>query len=69
MWNQKMLQMNLFKKNRKSRRCRKQISGYQRGKGGINWEIGIDIFTLLYVKQITNKGLLYYTGNSILNTL
>ena len=32
--------------------------------GGINWEIGIDIYTLLYIKQITNKGLLYSTGNS-----
>ena len=32
--------------------------------GGINWEIGIDIYTLLYIKQITNKNLLYSTGNS-----
>jgi len=32
--------------------------------GGINWEIGIDIYRLLYIKQITNKGLLYSTGNS-----
>ena len=32
--------------------------------GGINWEIGIDIYTLLYTKQITNKDLLYSTGNS-----
>ena len=30
---------------------------------GINWKIGIDIYTLLYIKQITNKGLLYSTGN------
>ena len=38
-----------------------------RGKlgGGINWEIGIDINTLLHIKQITNKDLLYSTGNSI----
>ena len=34
-------------------------------KGGrINWEIGIDIYTLLYIKQITNKDLPYSTGNS-----
>ena len=32
--------------------------------GGINREIGIDIYTLLYIKQITNKDLLYSTGNS-----
>ena len=30
----------------------------------MNWEIGIDIYTLLCVKQITNKNLLYSTGNS-----
>ena len=32
--------------------------------GGINWKIGIDMYTLLYIKQITNKDLLYSTGNS-----
>ena len=34
------------------------------GGGGMNWEIGIDIYTLLYIKQITNKDLLYSMGNS-----
>ena len=33
-------------------------------RGGINWEIGIDIYTLLYIKYITNKNLLYSTGKS-----
>ena len=33
-------------------------------RGGINWEIGVDINTLLYIKQITNKDLLYSRGNS-----
>lgn len=32
--------------------------------GGINWRIGIDIYTLLYIKQRTNKDLLYSTENS-----
>ena len=32
--------------------------------GGINWEIGIDVYTLLYIKQLTNKDLPYSTGNS-----
>ena len=32
---------------------------------GINWEIGIDIYALLYIKQVSNKNLLYTTGNSI----
>ena len=32
--------------------------------GGINWKIGIDIYMLLCIKQITNEDLLYSTGNS-----
>ena len=60
-----MVQMNLLTKQKQSHRCRKLTYGYQGGKGGgINWEIGIDIYTLLYIKQITNKDLLYSTGNS-----
>ena len=49
--------MNLFTKQKQSQRCRKQTYGYQRGKGGggINWETGIDIYTLLYIKQITTN--------------
>ena len=37
-----------------------------RGKwrGGMNWEIRIDIYTLLFIKEITNKDQLYTTGNS-----
>ena len=29
------------------------------GGGGMNWEIGIDIYTLMCIKQVTNKNLLY----------
>ena len=36
----------------------------ERGGGGINWETGIDIYTVLYIKPKTNKNLLYSTGNS-----
>ena len=39
----------------------------KRGKGGVggmNWEIGIDIYTLICIKQIPNEKLLYSTGNS-----
>ena len=32
--------------------------------GGINWEIGTDTYTLVHIKSITNKDLLYSTGNS-----
>ena len=31
--------------------------------GGINWEIGIDTYTLLYTKYITNKNMLYNIGS------
>ena len=34
------------------------------GGGGINWETGIDRYTLLFIKHITSKGLLYSTGSS-----
>ena len=35
------------------------------GRGGeINWEVGMDIHRLLYIKQITNKNLLYSTKKS-----
>ena len=33
--------------------------GKWRGGGVINWEIGIDIYTLISIKWITNKNLLY----------
>ena len=29
------------------------------GGGAMNWEIGIDIYTLICIKWITNKKLLY----------
>ena len=31
----------------------------------INWEIGTDIYIILYIRKITNNNLLYCTGNSI----
>ena len=38
----KMLQVNLFAKQKQSHRCREQTYGYQ---GGMNGEIGVDIYT------------------------
>ena len=29
------------------------------GGGGMNWEIGIDMYTLMCIKLMTNKDLLY----------
>ena len=34
-----------------------------KGGGGINQELGVNIHILLYIKSITNKDLLYSTGN------
>ena len=31
----------------------------------INWEIGIDLYIILYIRKITNKNLLYCTEYSI----
>ena len=33
--------------------------GKRRGVGGMNREIGIDMYTLICIKWITNKNLLY----------
>ena len=39
--------------------------GTWRGGGLMNWEIGIDIYTLICIKWITNKNLLYKKINKI----
>ena len=36
------------------------------GGGVMNWEIGIDIYTLICIKWMTNKNLLYKKINKIL---
>ena len=47
-----MVQMNLFAKQKQRHRRREQTYGCQGGKGGggMNWEIGIDIYTLICIK-------------------
>ena len=57
--------MNLSTKRRVTDVENKLMGTGGKGGGGIHWEIGIDIYTLLYIKQITSKNLLYSTGNSI----
>ena len=61
-----MVQVNRFAGQKLRHRCREQMYGYQGekvagvvGGGGMNWEIGIDIYTLICIKWITNKNLLY----------
>ena len=42
--------------------------GKPRGCGGggvMNWEIGIDMYTLMFIKLMTNKNLLYKKINKI----
>ena len=39
--------------------------GGEWGGGGMNWEIGIDMYTLMCIKWITNKNLLYKKINKI----
>ena len=48
-----MVQTNLFTKQKYSHRYREQTYGCQEGKsgGGLNWEIVIDIYTLLFIKR------------------
>ena len=61
-----MAQMNWFAGQKLRHRCREQTYGHQGGEssrggcGGVmNWEIGIDMYTLICIKLITNKNLLY----------
>ena len=56
------VQTNISTKQKQNYRYRKQTYGYQ--GVGINWEFGIDIYILLYIKQINRKNLLHSTGNS-----
>ena len=50
-----MAQMNLRNRNRD---IENKLTLLGEKVGWINWEIGIDIHTLLYIKQIINKDLL-----------
>ena len=57
--------MILLTKQKQTHRHRKQTYGYQREQEEINSEFGINRYTVLYIKQINNKNLLYNTGNYI----
>ena len=57
--------MNLFTKQKQTDIENKLMftKGVMLG-GGVNQEFRINIHTLLYIRQTTNKDLLYSTGNS-----
>ena len=60
-----MIQINLFTKQKKTHRLREQTYGCW-GKGwgeGRVREFGNNMYILLYLKWMTNKALLYSTGN------
>ena len=46
------IQMNLFTEQKQTHRLRERTYDYQEGRvvGGIDWEFGIDMYTLLYLK-------------------
>ena len=57
-----MVQMNHFAEQKLRHRSREQTYGHQGGKaagggccGRLNWEIGTDTYTLMYIKWMTNK--------------
>ena len=54
--------MNQFVEQKLRHRSREKMNGHQGGKvagggggGMMNWEIGIDMYTLMYIKWMTNK--------------
>ena len=58
-----MTQINISTKHKQTHRHKEQTCGCH--GGGIDWEFRINIYTLLYIKYIVNKVLLYSTGNNI----
>ena len=58
-----MVLINQFAGQKLRHGCTEQMYGHQGGKGGgggvMIWEIRIDIYTLICIKWITNKNLLY----------
>ena len=60
-----MIQINLFTKHRLTDLENEfMVTSRDRSGGDRDWELGTDKCTLLYLKQITNKDLLYSTGNA-----
>ena len=65
--------MNRFAGQKLRHRCTEQTYGHQGGKaaegrggGGVmNWAIGIAMYTLMCIKLMTNKNLLYKKINKI----
>ena len=61
-----MLLMNLLTKQKQTQDLKKEhmVTSMEGYGEGIVREFGMDMYTLLYLKLITSKNLLYSTGNS-----
>ena len=65
--------MDWFAVQKLRHRCREQTYGHQGGRaavggggsGVMNWAIGIDMYTLMCIKLMTNKNLVYKKINKI----
>ena len=49
MESRKMVQINLFAKQKQTHGCREQMYSHVEVAGGMNWKIEIDIYTYGYV--------------------
>ena len=58
----KCIQMNLYTKLKQTHRHRKQAYGYQNESRKGRDTLGVHIYTLLHIMQITDKGLLHSIG-------
>ena len=67
----KIVQRILLAKQNQRHRWREQTYGYQGGgkRDRKNWEIEIDMYTLLYKKYITNENLLYTAQEALPSAL
>ena len=63
MWNLKRKDTNELTKQKETHKLREQGLGGRMG-GRDSWGVWMDMYTLLYLKWITNKDLLYSTWNS-----
>ena len=56
--------MNLFIKQKQNHRLREPTYGCWGNEKGTDRELGMDMYTLLYLKWTANKDLLYSADNS-----
>ena len=61
-WNLEKQYSRTYVQSRNRQRCREQTYGHQEKSGGMNWKIGIDVYTLLCMRWVTNENLLYGMG-------